>query len=102
MIPEPKPFNDRGFYDYAGGEFATAYGHTITVRESSAAMGPHVWLFIGDSSVVEGHDVHLNLAQAVRLRAALDQFIEGVPERWPGGAEMLAEAKAHVQEESGG
>lgn len=96
MIDDPAPASDRGFLDYAGSPCETTYGHTITVRESSAALGPHVWLFIGDSPTVDGHDPHLNLDQAMWLRAALDQFIEGVPERWQGGAEMLAAAKRRV------
>jgi hypothetical protein len=55
-----------------------------------------VWLFIGGSNQVDGYSPHLNLEQAIALRAALDQFIESVPERWDGGAETLAEAKRAV------
>lgn len=92
-MTEPTPSNDRGFLAYAGGPIPTTYGHTIRVQESSAASGPHVWLFISDSPLVEGHNPHLDLGQALALRAALDQFIESVPERWEDGAEMLADAK---------
>lgn len=55
-----------------------------------------MWLFISDSPTVPGHDPHFTLEQAIALRAALDQFIEGVPERWRGGEELLAAAKAQV------
>ncbi|HEX5565410.1 MAG TPA: hypothetical protein VFY14_00445 [Streptomyces sp.] len=95
-VGEPTPFNDRGFLAYAGGPIHTNYGHEIRVQESSAADGPHVWLFISDSPTVANHNPHLNLDQAIALRAALDQFIEGVPNRWDGGQKMLNEAKARV------
>jgi len=98
-LPEPKPASDRGFLAYAGGEFRTDYGHTIRVQESSAAMGPHVWLFIGDSDepgMFDKHSPHLNLEQAVRLRAALDQFIDGVAERWEDGDTRVAAALREV------
>lgn len=95
-VKPPTPANDRGFLAYAGGPIPTSYGHEIRVQESSAASGPHVWLFISDSSRVEGHNPHLSLDQAVALRAALDQFIEGVPERWDGGEQLLAETKRRV------
>lgn len=76
---------ERGFQTY-GGTLVTSYGHDITVRESSAATGPHVWLFIGDSKHVDSHDPHLDLADAIRLRNRLNAFIDGVPERWANGA----------------
>lgn len=78
--------NGRGFLSYAGGSFDTDRGHEIHVYESSSAEGPHVWLSM------DGEAAHLALAQAIRLRAALNQFIEGVPKRWGRGEEMLAEA----------
>lgn len=93
---EPLP-TGRGFLTYLGRPIPTTYGHEITVRESSSARGPHVWLFVGGSAVVEGHDPHLDLAQALVLRKALDQFIEGVPERWTNGQAMLDEAKERVE-----
>jgi hypothetical protein len=95
-VTNPTPSNDRGFLTYAGGPIKTSYGHTIRVQESSAASGPHVWLFIDDSPTVAGKNPHLNLEQAIALRAALDQFIQGVPEHWEDGQEMLTEATARV------
>ena len=95
-VHEPTPSNDRGFLIYAGGPIPTTYGHQIRVQESSTADGPHVWLFISDSPQVEGRDPHLDLEQAIALRAALDQFIESVPDRWENGVEMLADAKRTV------
>lgn len=94
-IGEPTP-NGRGFLTYGGGEIPTSYGHTIRVQESSAASGPHVWLFISGSSRVPGHDPHLSLADALRVHAALGQFIDGVPERWQHGDITLARAKREV------
>jgi hypothetical protein len=94
-VREPTATNDRGFLAYAGGPIETDYGHTIRVQESSAASGPHVWLFIGEGDQ-PGTDPHLDLEQAIALRAALDQFIEGVPERWANGQEVLNEAKLNV------
>lgn len=81
-IPDPVVGNDRGFLVYAGGPIATDYGHDINVYESSAAKGPCVWLSVGESTVVKGSNAHLTLDQAKMVRAALDQFIEGVEERW--------------------
>jgi hypothetical protein len=95
-ISEPVPANDRGFLTYGGREIPTDYGHTIRVQESSSAEGPKVWLFISDSPVVEGHNPHLTLEQAIAVHAALGQFVEGVAARWEGGAEMVIEARRRV------
>jgi hypothetical protein len=95
-ISEPVPASDRGFNLYGGREIPTSYGHTIRVQESSAASGPHVWLFISDSPQAEGHSPHLSLEQSIAVHAALGQFIDGVAEGWEGGAEMVAEAKRRV------
>jgi hypothetical protein len=97
-IPEPIVRSDRGFLTYAGGPIPTDYGHDINVYESSAAFGPHVWLSVVDSPRVEGRNAHLTLRQAVLLRGALDQFIQGVPERWEHGAELLANAEAGIDD----
>ena len=94
-VTQPPVLRTAGASSGAEG-IATSYGHTIRVKESSNASGPHVWMFISDSPVVSGHDPQLSLDEAIALRAALDQFIEGVPGRWTGGAEMLAEAKQRV------
>lgn len=98
--PEAVREGDRGFYTYLGRPLMTTYGHEITVRESSAAMGPHVWLFIDTLQArkmgVTSPDPHLNLAQAIGLRMALEQFITEVPERWQSGRQMLKDALAKV------
>jgi hypothetical protein len=83
--------NDRGFHLYGGRPIATDYGHIITVRESSAASGPHVWLGIDHNNAGIANP-HLDLAQAIALREALTQFIDSVPTRWVNGDEKLAEA----------
>jgi hypothetical protein len=94
----PIASNDRGFLIFGGYEILTDHGHPITVQESSSARGPAIWLFIGPSieETITHGDPHLDLRQALVLRAALDQFIEGVPDRWADGAERLAEAKRLV------
>lgn len=65
------------------GSFTAAYGETVTLNGSSAASGAHCWIRI--NSAVNKNDgttgerieteAHLNLAQAIVLRAALDSFI---------------------------
>ncbi|WP_328436933.1 helix-turn-helix domain-containing protein [Streptomyces sp. NBC_00444] len=100
-ISEATPSNDRGFLLYGGREIPTSYGHTIRVQESSAASGPHAWMFISDSPVTEGHNPHLSLDEAIAVHAALGQFIDGVAERWEDGAEMVADARRRVLGEEG-
>lgn len=90
LVGEPTFTGDRGFFLYGGRPIPTTRGQDIRVVESSAASGPHVWLF----NEPEGSAApHLSLAQAMALRAALDQFIESVPERWENGQEKLDEAR---------
>ena len=92
ILGEPT-LTDRGFVTYTGDQpIRTSYGHVITVRESSSAEGPHVWLFIGPSATAEGHDPHLDLAQAIALRSALTRFISDASTRWERGPELLTEA----------
>lgn len=69
----------RGFVIYD--EIETSYGHTVRVQESSAAIAPHCWLFVGDSKRSPGtHSPHLTVEQAVRIRDALTRFIDDVAE----------------------
>jgi hypothetical protein len=112
--PEPT-VNDRGFLAYGGGPIQTDYGHQVHVYESSCARGPHTWLSMeeenqvnasgeeiaatphvcitmDDSPQLQGSTAHLSLVQAIQLRAALDQFIQGVRTRWEGGQEMFDRA----------
>lgn len=93
LVGPPIAYNDRGFYDYGGGPIATTYGHTVTVRESSSAEGPHVWILVNAEKALNDTDPHLSLAQAIAVRTALDQFISSVPERWTDGERHLAEAR---------
>jgi hypothetical protein len=77
----------RGFDTYD--RFSDSYGASVTIRQSSAASGPHVWLFIeGGGTVSPSHpndgSAHLDVEQARRVRDALDTFIaerggEGAP-----------------------
>ncbi len=86
--------NSRGFEQY--GEVGTTYGHTVRVYESSAARGPHVWVntrpTVTPYSDFAETTVHLDLLQAMTLRGMLDEFIEGVPERWEHGGMLLSVA----------
>jgi hypothetical protein len=64
----------RGFDTYD--EFRDSYGAAVTVRQSSAASGAHVWLF-AEGGGVDRNDgaAHLTVDQARRVRDALDVFI---------------------------
>jgi len=88
----------RGFVIYD--EFTDSYGSRIRVQESSNAMGPHVWVFADHQRdhlppgkraalVAAGLDPeelaafltpspHLTPDQAVRLRDALDHWLNEV------------------------
>ena len=77
----------RGFDTYD--HLSDSYGASVTIRQSSAASGPHVWLFIeGGGTISPSHpndgSAHLDVEQARRVRDALDTFIaerggEGAP-----------------------
>lgn len=76
-----RSLTDRGFITYD--EFKDSYRADVKVVESSAASGPHVWVFVKGGSVHDNEgSAHLSLDQAVRLRDALTAFIREVPERW--------------------
>lgn len=89
----PAEHNDRGFLVYGGTAVPTRYGHTIRVQESSAASGPHVWLFIEGAAEAAPH---LSLADAIEIRDRLTQFIDGTPERWTNGKRFVREAHKEV------
>jgi hypothetical protein len=67
-------YTERGFAAYA--TIDTDYGHSIRVQESSSAEQPKCWPFIEPSEMVEGYNVHLTGPQAVRLIAALAEFVQ--------------------------
>jgi hypothetical protein len=94
----PSPASDRGFLLYGGSAVRTSYGHSVEIRvqESSAASGPHVWLFIDEAEGIEGGSSHLSLADAIEIRDRLTQFIDDTPDRWTRGAAMLREAQKEV------
>jgi hypothetical protein len=66
--------NVRGFTTYD--KFTDTYGSSVRVHQSSAAAGPHCWIFC-----TAGHPAdqatapHLDVAQARRVRHALGAFI---------------------------
>lgn len=97
-LPDPAPRGDRGFLVYGGSPVETDYGHEVRIQESSAASGPKVWMFVGDSPFVEGHDPHLSLVDAIEIRDRLTQFIDGVTERWTNGEQFLGEAYQVIAE----
>ena len=83
----------RGLRTYA--QIPTTYGHRVTVRESSAASGPRLWLSIAPGRT-GSPDAHLSLPQAMILRAALTRWLTDVAAE-EGGAQMLAEAAQKAQ-----
>jgi hypothetical protein len=87
--------SERGFEQY--GAVETDHGHRLRVYESSAARGPHVWLNVCLADEHRGikpeeATAHLSLFHAMELRGLLDDYIEGVPERWEKGASLYHEA----------
>lgn len=92
------PASDRGFMLYGGSAVMTSYGHPVEIRvqESSAASGPHVWMFIDEAPGMIAREPHLSLADAIEIRDRLTQFIDEVPERWTRGAEFVQEAHEEV------
>lgn len=92
------PASGRGFMLYGGSSVITSYGHPVEIRvqESSAASGPHVWMFIGEAPGMNGREPHLSLADAIEIRDRLTQFIDDVPEQWTRGSALLREAQREV------
>lgn len=85
-MPDPaRTVTPRGFTVYD--EFTDTYGATIKVQQSSSASGPRCWIFASASAGERdtmpprtwpaGSDPspHLDVAQARRVRDALDAFI---------------------------
>jgi len=81
---------DRGFHDY-GRAFPDSYGGVISVYESSAASGPHVWLNIDASTWFQPRpgeckphntSAHLNPKQARALIERLETWLDEIPKRW--------------------
>jgi hypothetical protein len=80
--PTPKrAVSSRGFIQYD--ELTDSYGANCRVVESSAAAGPHVWIFVEDGAVKGNNgSAHLDVQQATRVRDALTAWLDEVPERW--------------------
>jgi hypothetical protein len=80
-MPAPnRSTTHRGFITYD--EFNDSYGAEVVVRESSAALAPHVWVFIegGCTEPQDGSEknhgaAHLTVEQATQVRDALNEFI---------------------------
>lgn len=65
------PTDARGFEQFA--EFTDTYDHRVRVKLSSAAVSPHVWIFLEHEA--DG-SAHLNLAQAQFVIDALQKFLD--------------------------
>lgn len=96
----PKPiehsYSGRGFAHWPA--VSSNYGATVSVYESSAALGPHIWLSIAGESHLESeprphggvdHGIangrtaaHLTPRQAQEIRDNLDASIRYLLERW--------------------
>lgn len=89
MKTKPKitrtPVGDRGLGDYLSE--TDTYGHSFTVRDSSAASQQCVWIFLNDqvTGLHLGHEthaaLHLNVELAEKLSAALDAFVARAKEQ---------------------
>ena len=79
MSEIPITENARGFHIY-GEPVETGYGHTVSVYESSAASGPHVWMRVNgaDGDVC----AHMDEAQARGVIARLQTWVDEIPSRW--------------------
>jgi len=95
-VKEPRDLGGgRGLRMYGGEVIRTTYGHTIAVRDSSAASGPCIWLDVEGGELRTGP--HLDLDDVLELRERLDQFLRAIPERWDeSGQEKLKQARARV------
>ena len=81
-------FSERGFAQHLR-DFPTDYGALVSVYESSSAEGPKCWLKIEQPEPEYGGQLpkaeavaHMTLEQAVKIRDALTEWIDFVPERW--------------------
>jgi hypothetical protein len=67
----------RGFGIYT--QFRDSCGSEVRVQESSSAEGPHIWIFCKNEDPMWNKGTepspHLTVAQARRVRDALDRFI---------------------------
>lgn len=75
-MPPNRFVTDRGFTWYD--KFVDCYGMTVAVAESSSADGEHVWIHL-DPDSTRGSSAHLDRAEALRVRAALDAWLNDHP-----------------------
>ena len=73
MTEPNRSATERGFTIYD--EFPDTYRNDVRVQQSSAATGPRVWIFCNEGGSEESTSPHLDVAQAERVRDALDAFI---------------------------
>ena len=58
----------RGFDTYD--HLSDSYGASVTIRQSSAASGPHVWLFIEGGGVTVSHFLRAGCLDRLQLTVA--------------------------------
>ncbi|WP_328856883.1 hypothetical protein OG579_16945 [Williamsia herbipolensis] len=77
--------SERGFELY-GSPVATTYGDVVSVYESSAASGPHIWLRTQRPGDADNDEVtqaaHMSVEQATAIRDRLTLAINRAGERW--------------------
>jgi hypothetical protein len=75
-------YTDRGFGTTSG--FKSTYYGDITVRESSNAMGPFLWIFAEKNPISDEPAPHLqfSLEEAKMLRYDLDKMIAHLKTTW--------------------
>lgn len=81
MTDENSIVDSNGFIIY--GTITGSYGAKVTVKESSNAEAPHVWILIEEGSLDNNNAAaRLNVEQACAVRDALTTFIDQIPDRW--------------------
>jgi hypothetical protein len=73
MTEPNRSATERGFTIYD--QLTDTYRNDVRVQQSSAATGPRVWIFCDKGGTEESTSPHLDVAQAERVRDALDAFI---------------------------
>lgn len=78
----PQEPNERGFYVYP--EVVCADGPVLRAQESSAATGPHLWLFQGrpGEDTAGSGQLDLDAAACAALKSALVTWHGDIPHRW--------------------
>jgi hypothetical protein len=74
---------NRGFYK--ANSIQTNYHGQVTVKESSNAMAPHIWIFTEKSPYSQDKpDTQYSIEEAKQLHTKLGEMIEILEDRWEG------------------